>query len=258
MAGPRIRPSPGFHWIDNEILDTYGTEIGAYGYAIYGVLARHAYSGRCRRLAQSEIASLLGISVSTVARNLHLLCRLQLIERFSSQGDECDYVLLEIKKSPVQRSQIKSSASPKDRTGSPKGEGFSLSDSSNNKEYKTDSDKEQYKYNPVKIDTRAEEIRALICAKFIEANGISFCPWEKHEDVALRKLLQSSPKITLEIAKRCVENYFDSVRNRSDQPRRWIPQLLRFWEGPLDEFGRPLYLTGERLRRSNAAAVGRY
>lgn len=99
-----------------------------------------------------------------------------------------------------------------------------------------------------------DEVRTYIQHKWQSVNRIDFCPWDSREERALARLFDRSPKLTLEQVKICVDHYFESIRNPSEAPYKWVPQLLDYLATPLDEFNRPLYLTGERLRRSADAS----
>jgi hypothetical protein len=61
-------------WLDTAIVATYGPQIGAYGVAVYAVLAQHA-NGRTQACWPSigRIASLLKLSRSTVKKTLRTL-----------------------------------------------------------------------------------------------------------------------------------------------------------------------------------------
>lgn len=71
---------PGHFWADNELLDVYGPQIGAYGFAVYMALSRYARndSGECR-VALGRIAASLAISTRTVQRAVEALERVGLL-----------------------------------------------------------------------------------------------------------------------------------------------------------------------------------
>jgi hypothetical protein len=78
MAAPpppiRTRRPGQWCWLDTAIVATYGPQIGAYGVAVYAVLAQHAH-GRTQACWPSigRIASLLKLSRSTVKKTLRTL-----------------------------------------------------------------------------------------------------------------------------------------------------------------------------------------
>jgi len=92
---------------------------------------------------------------------------------------------------------------------------------------------------------------------YVTANRISFCPWEDPDERALTRLLRRFPKFSIEEAKKCIDNYFESVVNWADSPRKWVPELFKYWTTPLDEFGKPLWETGKRARLKEEAQIGR-
>src|SRR5208337_3326107 len=76
----RDQREPGWFFIDNEIVDKFGPRLGAYGFAVYGLLCRrckHA-TQQVDNLSQRDIAASLGISQATVGKSLSLLADLGL------------------------------------------------------------------------------------------------------------------------------------------------------------------------------------
>jgi|SRR5579862_2562651 len=70
----------GFFWLDNEIIDKYGSRIGAYGLAVYAVLSRHSQNSTQRvSLSQRDIGGILDISQDRTRRSLSDLVELGLI-----------------------------------------------------------------------------------------------------------------------------------------------------------------------------------
>lgn len=77
--------------VDNCIIDTYATEMGAIGVAIYAVLQRYAdrRTGQCWP-SVATIARLLDLSKNCVKKYLHRLVRLGLLTsapRYTAEGD---------------------------------------------------------------------------------------------------------------------------------------------------------------------------
>ena len=76
-------------WIDDTIIDLYGSLLGSYGIALYCYLARRAKASKAFP-SQRRISKDLGIGHRTVQRKLKLLQDLGLIEieqRQSIAGD---------------------------------------------------------------------------------------------------------------------------------------------------------------------------
>ena len=76
----RDQREPGWFYIDNELLDDYGAELGPYGIAVYSVLSRHWRKDQKIELSNRDIASTLGISHDRVRKSLTDLVRLGLIK----------------------------------------------------------------------------------------------------------------------------------------------------------------------------------
>lgn len=81
MAEIRDNRAAGWYWIDNAILEMYGSELGAYGIAVYNALAYRANNStqQCWP-GKADIERLTGVSVKQVSRELRNLERLGLIE----------------------------------------------------------------------------------------------------------------------------------------------------------------------------------
>jgi hypothetical protein len=77
----RDQRQPGWFFVDNEIVDRYGSQIGAYGVAVYNVLCRHAKNGSQRvELSARDIGATLGISHDRVGKSLTDLVDVGLID----------------------------------------------------------------------------------------------------------------------------------------------------------------------------------
>ncbi len=74
----RDQREPGWFYIDNEIVDVHGVQLGAYGIAVYNVLSRYQRNQQVS-LSQRDIAAALGISQDAVRTALKLLAEVPLI-----------------------------------------------------------------------------------------------------------------------------------------------------------------------------------
>lgn len=74
----RDQRQPGWFYVDNEILDRYAGQIGAYGLAVYCVISRHS-KNQVAKLSQRDIAASLGISHDRVGKSFRTLGDLDLI-----------------------------------------------------------------------------------------------------------------------------------------------------------------------------------
>lgn len=88
LQDDRRRP---FYMIDNDIIDKYGAQIGAYGVAVYNLLARYASNQDKKAFPSYQtIANKLGMSRRKVIETIALLIDAGLIhkdQRFDEVGD---------------------------------------------------------------------------------------------------------------------------------------------------------------------------
>jgi len=76
----RDQRQPGWFFVDNEIIDKCGPQLGAYGVAIYCVMCRYARNGNQQvNLSARDIGSALGILQDRVRKSLADLARVGLI-----------------------------------------------------------------------------------------------------------------------------------------------------------------------------------
>lgn len=91
---------PGWYWIENEVLDEHGPELGVYGLAVYNVLSRHA-NNRSQRCwpGVRRVAAALGTGQHQVMEALRVLEELQLISVERRPGRSSVYTLRAVKAS---------------------------------------------------------------------------------------------------------------------------------------------------------------
>src|SRR5215469_15093875 len=76
----RDQRQPGWFFVDNEVIDRHGRQLGAYGIAVYSVLSRYAKNGTQQvDLSGRDIAAAIGISQDRVRKSLADLVDLGLI-----------------------------------------------------------------------------------------------------------------------------------------------------------------------------------
>jgi len=93
MGSIEVRDLRSGHWfwLDNSLIDEYGATIGAYGIAVYAVLARHANRERECWPSLKRIAAMIGCSKTTVLKALKRLETEGLIRKERIESDEGDY-----------------------------------------------------------------------------------------------------------------------------------------------------------------------
>src|SRR5688572_29684874 len=89
----RDRRDPGWHWNQNEIVDTWGAIIGGRGIAIYTVLSRFSRDNQVE-LSWAKIKHHAGFSRSTVFRTLRQLEDLGLLGCRQRPGEANTYFLV--------------------------------------------------------------------------------------------------------------------------------------------------------------------
>jgi uncharacterized protein YdaU (DUF1376 family) len=67
------------------------------------------------------------------------------------------------------------------------------------------------------------------------------CPWSDLEDRALKDFVNANPKVDLLRFKQLLRNRAASEGiNRADPPHKWLRSLVKYADGPLDRYGKPL------------------
>ena len=93
MAEDKLRDARKrcFYIVDNDLIDRYGPVIGAYGVAVYNLIARYAdNNGENAFPSYPTIAKKLGMSRTKVVQTIELLVSLGLIkkeQRVDEAGD---------------------------------------------------------------------------------------------------------------------------------------------------------------------------
>jgi len=79
----------------------------------------------------------------------------------------------------------------------------------------------------------------LACEMYATHKGVIFV-WDGGEAKQLSSLLAASPELTLQTFQKCLNNRAKSPVPHGERPREWLGTVLRYQEGPLDQFGKPL------------------
>jgi hypothetical protein len=95
-------------------------------------------------------------------------------------------------------------------------------------------------------------LAVMTYAKF---KGVLFV-WDGSEARALTTLLRSAPELTLQVFQACLSNRAKSVGTpHGERPRLWLPHVLRYQQGPLNQFGKTM--TEARHGNGNGAFKGK-
>jgi DNA-binding MarR family transcriptional regulator len=266
----RDERKPGHHWADNEVLDLYARDLGAFGYAVYMALGRHSdnRTGRCSK-SQKEIAAIFGCSADTVQRAIARMIELRLVTKEEIVGKPCVYILLEVEKqrnvprgqnnlplpavtpAAVSGNHLPLSAAPLPLpavtpaavSGDPaavSGDPIRKQDS-----YKTEQDSSQSSSAVGSLrngngDPRFEGLKERISFWYRAAFEKGSCPWSKRDLRALQGFLQQLPSDwTVEMLERCVVHWCYSKRSAPEAPHVFLSSLLRFSDSPRDRFDNP-------------------
>lgn len=76
------------------------------------------------------------------------------------------------------------------------------------------------------------------CESYVKYKGVESV-WDGGEAKQLAMLLAASPGLTLEVFRRCLHHRGLSVVTQGDRPREWLGTILKYQEGPLDQYGKP-------------------
>jgi hypothetical protein len=98
MTDQQVRDTrnPGHFWADNEIVDDYLPRIGAYGFAVYMLICRHA-RGAYSKVAISSMAKTLAVSEPTIRKAINALVKAKLLEANDADHTAKTYTILDVK-----------------------------------------------------------------------------------------------------------------------------------------------------------------
>lgn len=86
-------------------------------------------------------------------------------------------------------------------------------------------------------DPRHASFRSAVMA-YSAFKGVKL-PWDGSEASTLDKLLKSSPDLTLAEFQTCLNHRARSPGTpHGERPRLWLPNVLKYQQGPLDQFGK--------------------
>jgi hypothetical protein len=89
-------------------------------------------------------------------------------------------------------------------------------------------------------DPRFPSFRAELFVFWKGQNPDHPCPWIRPDWKALNSFLDSNTSVDLEGFKRMLINLARSDINPTNPPRLWLRNLIKYVDGPLDRYGKPL------------------
>jgi DNA-binding transcriptional regulator YhcF (GntR family) len=107
---------------------------------------------------------------------------------------------------------------------------------------------------PKEIDPRHTPFREL-CEKYATHKSVTFT-WDGSEAKALAALLAATPSLTHEEFHRCLVHRSKSPGTpHGERPRVWLPTIMRYQQGPLNEFNRTEEANANKLGNRKADAA---
>lgn len=105
-------------------------------------------------------------------------------------------------------------------------------------------------------DPRHGVLRAAIENYYRNINGTE-CPWDGRAGKNLNALLRSVPLYALVDFQRCLDHRAQSSVNHADMPHRWVADLPKYNNGPLNKYGQ-LKTEDERNGKESGQKSGSY
>lgn len=78
----------------------------------------------------------------------------------------------------------------------------------------------------------------IACETYAVHKRVEFV-WDGGEAKQLAALLAASPSLTLGVFQTCLNNRARSQVPHGERPREWLGTILKYTEGPLDQYGKP-------------------
>jgi hypothetical protein len=221
-------------------------------------------------VAIARISEELGIPYDTCRKHVARLVRSKYITQDKISGLACSYVVKSSKKWLWQRCGNESTATHGRASGHKRSDPTPVvvapatTDGLGNKETVQVAQNENREEQPSppggEVDPRHASLRTEIQKRWLRANpGKPAAPWNGRTASTLKRLLIDNPAWKTEQLEQCINNRFASEMNHAEDPVFWIPRLLSYASGPLDQFNKPKGIRNgnnkaEKLQQSNLAA----
>lgn len=100
---------------------------------------------------------------------------------------------------------------------------------------------------PTDVRSRFEQFKELIF-KFYKYMNFAEPVWDAGDAKQLHNLLKTRSELTKEQFREWLYNYMDSQGvNFADRPRKFLPNITSYANGPLDRYGKPLVIQKKRI-----------
>jgi hypothetical protein len=101
---------------------------------------------------------------------------------------------------------------------------------------------------PTDVRSRFEQFKEML-VKFYKHINFGKAPvWDAGDAKQLNNLLKARPELTKEEFREWLLNYMDSQNvNFPDRPRKFLPNITSYANGPLDKYGKPLVVQKRRI-----------
>jgi hypothetical protein len=97
-------------------------------------------------------------------------------------------------------------------------------------------------------DSRHTPISNFIKQCITHATKLDPAPWSGRDGKSLSIVLQNNPSWDVDVFKNLIRNRFRSDVPRGDPAYKWLPELSKYAEGPLDQYGKPQVTNGTNQR----------
>src|SRR4051812_9086300 len=248
--------------VPNVLLDTIMPSVSPADWKLLSFICRKTFGWQKTqdRISLSQFVKGTGLSMKWVIQRLALFAEQGLlIKTDSSKGSlweinlKCDFEAVRDLLQSTRSSRASSKSplvspvtKPNQTKPSRKSSGLSFYDSQA-RSNRTDS---QTRCIEDAKDERHIPVREEIKRMWLRSNpGAGEAPWSGAEGSLLSGILKANPSWKLEAVLTCVVHRFRSECNHSEQPRRWLHDLLSYFGGPLDRYRNPkphLNETGEQ------------
>lgn len=244
----------GWLWIANSVYDNFANKMQSSTFMVYTALCRYADNDdQTSHPSYEKIADMLNLSRATVATALSELRELKLIS-WDKVGRHNEYSLLEdptrLNFRPVENSEptrLKNVTNPSNgldtiktyiKTKELENTLLDSQSSSSSESFELSSDDQPKKSKAA--DARHQPFREML-EKFYRYCNKRDMRWTAGDAKRLFEYLKQNPEQTSQQLRTILNNYLQSGNfNCALYPRQFLGSLNKYFDGPLDKFGKPI------------------